>query len=932
MEENEDDDIQTYTKINAFKPIKKALDIANMKVVTQSPKTINIRENFLESKSNRKTVYEIYKNQKIITPRESKDPEQLEENKINIEDLIKEFDKEREKEKKNESKRHIRITRKINHILNNILNEKKCNNDPGKNTNVDKNDIINESFRKIKFLRSNSNDKKDNDNDLTKNDNKNEIQTQLEQKDEKDYIEKIKEEESLVSDCNIKLLKQYRAKIIPKLNNEGDLIIEKELLIQNKKNIIFNDILNTISGYKMCHLSSLLKNRRDRDLNLNDNKYSVKTFTKKNNFNNVINDQKDDKSLNKNEINYRQKKLGKRGGIIDLTQVYLTNKELFKTKITKIKKISNKENTENKENAAKIIQDWWKKIKEKYNNIVEKIIRIQSLFRGNLTRKYSKDILYLNFRCIKFNDRINKTLVNHVRPEIWELFFSKKIIQKESLSELLSKNDKRYTALRIRPYFMKWYKNVDLIKSRILKCEKLLTKKDKEEKQKKLIKKYIEEWFLRTYLNKYKLNEKNIEESEQKYYINFDIEQTNTPGVNKIIKNSENSNQTEKNEINNNEYEKSKIDLLIKKNKEFENRVKFLENKIKQFENIYNIYGIDVKKEDKIENKENFEKNPENLNLIEDLTDNAINRGVLFNFDVFIGLNDKIEYLIYNNKNNYNLDIMRICDKNIIVSLKGHNNYTTVIRYHKKNNNEDYILSCDLDKLLIVWDTQNNYNQKYKIESKYSGNILDSLLLFNIENKDYIILSSEKKEEYSNLYELKENTPFIRTIYDTNNNETNYLIPWQYQNNYYIIECCTNKISINNMFKDENYATLSSKPEGKHLSGYIYESNYLCVSDQNNNVVRIWDLVKKEILKEINYNSSYGYEIISWNNKYTILGCYECFAIVNIEEGKIIRMIDIKRKECELRGVKKIKTKKFGECLICSGNDNIIRVIYMNNN
>jgi hypothetical protein len=85
-------------------------------------------------------------------------------------------------------------------------------------------------------------------------------------------------------------------------------------------------------------------------------------------------------------------------------------------------------------------------------------------------------------------------------------------------------------------------------------------------------------------------------------------------------------------------------------------------------------------------------------------------------------------------------------------------------------------------------------------------------------NKDYIILSSEKKEEYSNLYELKENTPFIRTIYDTNNNETNYLIPWQYQNNYYIIECCTNKISINNMFKDENYAILSSKPEGKHLS------------------------------------------------------------------------------------------------------------------
>ena len=335
---------------------------------------------------------------------------------------------------------------------------------------------------------------------------------------------------------------------------------------------------------------------------------------------------------------------------------------------------------------------------------------------------------------------------------------------------------------------MKWYKNVDLIKSRILKCEKLLTKKDKEEKQKKLIKKYIEEWFLRTYLNKYKLNEKNIEESEQKYYINFDIEQTNTPGVNKIIKNSENSNQTEKNEINNNEYEKSKIDLLIKKNKEFENRVKFLENKIKQFENIYNIYGIDVKKEDKIENKENFEKNPENLNLIEELTDNAINRGVLFNFDVFIGLNDKIEYLIYNNKNNFNLDIMRIKDKTIITTLKGHGTNVIVIRYYLKDNKEEYLLTCDKNKLVIIWDIQNFYNKKYTIQTKYSDNICDALLLFNIFNNDYILLSNYSKDEYSKLYEFK-----------------------------------------------ETYANLTMNPDnGYYYCGYLYNNNYLCVSDYNN--------------------------------------------------------------------------------------------------
>ena len=68
------------------------------------------------------------------------------------------------------------------------------------------------------------------------------------------------------------------------------------------------------------------------------------------------------------------------------------------------------------------------------------------------------------------------------------------------------------------------------------------------------------------------------------------------------------------------------------------------------------------------------------------LTNNRADDGCLDNFDVFIGLKDKIEYIIYNNKNNYNLDIMRIKDKSIITSLKGHNNKTTVIRYYLKNN------------------------------------------------------------------------------------------------------------------------------------------------------------------------------------------------------------------------------------------------------
>ena len=157
-------------------------------------------------------------------------------------------------------------------------------------------------------------------------------------------------------------------------------------------------------------------------------------------------------------------------------------------------------------------------------------------------------------------------------------------------------------------------------------------------------------------------------------------------------------------------------------------------------------------------------------------------------------------------------------------------------------------------------------NIKYN-QTNYTGYIYDALLLFNY----YILLSSSKAKDYSTLYEFKDNTPFIKNIYGTNNNSTRYMIPWLYKNKYYIIECCSNKILINNIFENEKYVILSKEPEGYHYCGYIYKDNYLCVSDWDNNLIRIWDLVSKSIYKQINYEANNGCEIIPWNNKYSII-------------------------------------------------------------
>ena len=293
--------------------------------------------------------------------------------------------------------------------------------------------------------------------------------------------------------------------------------------------------------------------------------------------------------------------------------------------------------------------------------------------------------------------------------------------------------------------------------------------------------------------------------------------------------------------------------------------------------------------------------------------------GKLRNFDVFIGLKDKIEYLIFNTRASYNLEIMRIYDKKIINSLKGHKCETTVIRYYLKKYNEDYILSSDRDKLTIIWDIQNNFNKKYSIITNYAFLIWDALLLFNVYNKDYILISCGNLKEHTKLFEFSYNTPFVRDIYETDKNETYYMIPWWYNNKYYIIECCDKgKITIHNLFENEVYAALFSHKLGQHLCGYIYNQNYLCVSDSGSKFIVIWNLVNKTIYKQINININFGSEIFPLNNNLTIVGCENGFAVVNIEEGKVVSRYKLDEDFKSVKGIKKINVKNYGECLIVS--------------
>ena len=341
-----------------------------------------------------------------------------------------------------------------------------------------------------------------------------------------------------------------------------------------------------------------------------------------------------------------------------------------------------------------------------------------------------------------------------------------------------------------------------------------------------------------------------------------------------------------------------------------------------------------INKKKRIINKNNREEIPKNLVFKYELTNKRSDNEYILNYDIFIDLKDKIAYLIFNNKENNNLDIMRLDNKKIITSLPGHVESTQVIRYYKANETYDYILSIDKTNLIIIWDIQNNFKKIYKTTINYFNKIIDAVLLLNINNSNYVYISNSGLDEYSQLYELKNNIKFIRNINDTNNNKTKYLIPWNYNNEHYIIECCNQKIMIYNIFEDKSYAELFSEPESDHVSGFVYNQNYLCVIHSENNFIRIWDLINKTKYKEISYNVNFGCQIIPYKNIYAIIGCKDCIVFVNIEEEEIkkINLYENNRDNDNIIGIKMINSDKLGECLIGSFENNSIKLFGFQNN
>jgi WD40 repeat protein len=332
-----------------------------------------------------------------------------------------------------------------------------------------------------------------------------------------------------------------------------------------------------------------------------------------------------------------------------------------------------------------------------------------------------------------------------------------------------------------------------------------------------------------------------------------------------------------------------------------------------------------------------FLKDPKNLSYQLDISKTNDSIGVNDTFEVFISYKDCNEYLISPNCENFNLDVYLLKNNQIIKSLEGHKNNILSIRYFLNNKNyNEYLISSDDNRTVIVWHITKNYKPLHIIDTKYSGVSYSCLLAFPSNLDKSFILTSTKHYSYENeksatkIFSL-EDGKFIKYIKDSNNYQVIYLLPWINKNNnkYYIIQVANFYILINDLFEDELYAKLSNDTNNDfHDNAFIYcknKNDYLCTCTKNG-FIHIWDLDHKNLFQNIQLGCGL-ITIIDWNQKYSII-CEEknnYFIVIDMETFAVTGKINSNHKNT-LICIKKILHPTFGESLFTAGRDKVIKL------
>ena len=387
-----------------------------------------------------------------------------------------------------------------------------------------------------------------------------------------------------------------------------------------------------------------------------------------------------------------------------------------------------------------------------------------------------------------------------------------------------------------------------------------------------------------------------------------------------------------------NQLKKEKDEL---KNK-YENEIQNLKNQIKnitlQISN-QNTSNNQITNQGKNNSFTNFiyDNSHKNLKCSEIFIPN--NNECITPFCVFLPIQEQSEFLATYDcrKSKHLIDIYKIPNTTPIITLEGHTNEIRSIRYFaNKFCGNDYLISSDLDKNVIIWDIFENYKnirQLTQATLKYSdkGVILSTLLIFTAKDENFIITSSNNdSDDYTRVYKFektqKEKDECLKKLKNTNKNKTLYLLPWYYKDEWYIIELCYKKIEIINLEKNKEYAHLTRLfEEDNHIRGIIYKENYLCCSSTNG-YVRVWDLVNKNLYTTIKINKDNLIGIIHWDYDIIIVANYtnNSLDVVSIDNAKLLQQIKTPH-NCGVSNIEKVSCSSSKVRIISVSKDKALR-------
>ena len=302
-----------------------------------------------------------------------------------------------------------------------------------------------------------------------------------------------------------RIVKKFNKVYDPYRNEKGILLKQSQITLPGASDEIFSNRYRVLS--KMNKLSNILlaKQKKEeendsdreniREININNIFDRARSRSKKGSQNKIMengsNKKLRDSNIKEKTILRRQRI--QKGGVVDLAQEEIKKNKfkIVKASAPKGGKTYMKMNSKYREKAAKIIQGWWRELKDIYDYKLAQIIKIQSIWKGRWVRKNIYDLLYLNYLYLSFCEKIEKIFTNKItKYALDKLILNHKYSlsnnKEDALKCIIFQADKRRITI-IKKYWEIWINYVNNEKEKKNKGKTLLQiRADKDNKLSKL--------------------------------------------------------------------------------------------------------------------------------------------------------------------------------------------------------------------------------------------------------------------------------------------------------------------------------------------------------------------------------------------------------------------------------------------------------------